>query len=67
MGDLNINIQKDGCRRKQLLYDANMYLTMTINKPTHVTESAATITDQIITDMPGKRYSNQWLLIYRIR
>jgi hypothetical protein len=43
---------------KQLLDVANISnLTMTINTPTQVTQSTATITDQIITNMPAKCYS----------
>jgi hypothetical protein len=56
--DLNINIQEDGCGHKQLLDTANIYkLTMTINTPTWLTESTATIIDQNITNMPAQCYS----------
>jgi exonuclease III len=58
VGDFNINTQEDGCDRKQLLDVINAYnLTMTINVPTRVTESLATIIDQIITNMPLHCYS----------
>jgi exonuclease III len=43
-GDLNINIQEGGCSHKQLLDVTKAYnLTVTINIPTWVTESMATI------------------------
>jgi hypothetical protein len=58
VGDLNINTQEDGCGHRQLFDVANIHnLTMTINIPTTITESTATIIYQIITKMPAQCYS----------
>jgi hypothetical protein len=55
--DLHINIQDKGCGHKQLLDVANAYnLTVTINIRTRVTESMATIIDQIIANIPDELY-----------
>jgi hypothetical protein len=58
VGDLNRNIQEDGCGHKQLLDVANIYkLTMTINTPAQITENMATIIDHIVTNTPAQCYS----------
>ncbi|PNF31582.1 hypothetical protein B7P43_G00791 [Cryptotermes secundus] len=57
VGDLNINTMENGCGHKQLLDIINAYnMIMTINIPTRVTESTATIIDQIITNIPVNCY-----------
>jgi hypothetical protein len=44
VGDLNINTQQDGSGHKQLLDVTKAYnLTVTINVPTRVTDSKATL------------------------
>jgi hypothetical protein len=49
VGDLNINIQVGGSSDKKLLDVTKAYnMTVTINIPTRVTESRATIIDQTI-------------------
>jgi hypothetical protein len=50
-------IQDKGCGHKHLSDVANAYnLTVTINTPTRITESTATIIDQIITNIPDEFY-----------
>jgi hypothetical protein len=57
VGDLHINTYDDKCGHKQLLVIFDAYnMIMTINTPTQVTESMATIIDQIITNIPAKCY-----------
>jgi hypothetical protein len=56
VGDLNINTQQDGSSHKQLLDVTKAYNLTVINVATRVTDSMATTTDQIMTNMPAKNY-----------